>query len=443
MITMEAQKKILNSIAENAKSVLKKPQFEMQSYKINSVADKFGELFEKQEFYTSSTNLNGLKWRGHETKVSNALAFEMSIFNSIMLKDVFSESIDNVFSNAQSPLFADMTAEEKEQSKQQLQELIDEKLDVVPRTNSAKLFKLMLESQYEREVINKEGDKSALRADFAEAFMKPVEDVLDRINKNHEPTHPEYMLPSQLDQQITEMRYNISKTGSDLDVSIMTGITTYLDDYASETDIIDHTVKNVNIDITRDSKISLTEFFEHCTKGYIAPNELQWAADIFDNAYNGSTPRFENFIIGNDRLFNDAEISNPENEQRMKAIVVAEALSGRRVEVLDPETHTKEFFSLQISDKRRENRSFIEKIVDFFKDLFNIGLEEKEKLRYIQNRVEKDNQYRSGAYVDFDTLTEHRENITFDELSAESAVDKVTTAVKKSRALENEPSIDR
>lgn len=443
MITMEAQQEILNSIAENAKSVLNNAQFTAQSDKINSVADKFGELFGKQSFYISSTNPENQRWMGHETKVSNALAFEMSIFNSIMLKDVFSESIDNVFSNAQSPLFADMTAEEKEQSRQQLQQLIDEKLDVVPRTNSAKLFKLMLESQYGREVINKEGDKSALRADFTAAFMKPVEDVLDRIRSNHAPEYAEDMLPLQLDRQITEMRYDISKTGSDLDVSVMTGITTYLDDYASETDVIAHTVKNADINITRDSRILPTTFLEHCQNGEVSPEELQWASDIFDNAYDGSLPRFENFIIGNKRLFSDAEISNPENEQRIKATVVAEALSGRRVEVLDPETHTKELFSPQISDKRRENRSFIEKIVDFFRDLFNIGLEEKEMLTDMQNKAKKNSLQHSGTYIDFNTLTRHRENITFDELSAESAVDKVTKAVKKSSALENEFSIDR
>lgn len=249
--------------------------------------------------------------------------------------------------------------------------------------------------------------------------------------------------PPNLEHQLTEMIHDSSKTNTNAANLAMKGFSNfYLSDFASEVDIIDHTIKHIPMNITKETKILPTEFLLHYNENTLSPEEIEWAASAFDDARNHSIPYFSEFMVGGKPLFSPEEISaarTPEDENKLKAKVIAEVLKGNPVEEMNEEKHTKELFSPQISDTRSEERTFLEKIVDFFKELLGIGVKEKQMenamLDQMKENANINEENYSGTYTDLDTLNEHREKITFEELSAEHAVDKVTKAVKNSPAL--------
>lgn len=152
MVTLEAQQKILDSISNYAKSTLSDDRFAAQSDKINHLSQQLGNIFGVQ----SSYDVND-KRLAHEIKASNTAAFEMSVFNSIMLKDIFREGLDDIFNNSSSPLIADMTPTERKKSYTQLKNLVNEQFSVKPKTNGAKIFAKNLEIEYEKNVKHKGG----------------------------------------------------------------------------------------------------------------------------------------------------------------------------------------------------------------------------------------------------------------------------------------------
>lgn len=430
MVTLEAQQKILDAVCDFTNDNLKNKTLWKKTYDMGNLSDNISIIIGKQ----NTTEAEDKRWVWQEAKIANALEFELSVVNGIMLKDIFNENIDSIFSNNNSPLFNGMETTEIEQVKNQLKEVINEKIDVVPKTESARNFKDMVQAQYQN-IISKDGNKDALRSEFISQFLNPANKVVKAINDSHKKSRQNNNIPQLLNFNLEEMRFNASLDGNETETEMMRGLTENLNDYASEVDIINHSVRNATMEIKRNSEVIPTDFLNHFKEHTATPEEIQWAARIFDNAYNNIDPDFKYFLIDDKPMFNHTVL--PQNNEWEKAKVVAEALSGKKIELMDPKTHNKDLFNPQIIDSRRENRSVFEWLVDFFKDLFSIGLKEKDQIMRIQNRSADNEKSYSGAYFDMKTLDKEgnsvksRERITFDQLSPTSAVTHAAYQIKK------------
>lgn len=430
MVTLEAQQKILDAVCDFTIDNLRNKTLWKQTYNMSNLSGSINIIVGKQ----NTSEAEDKRWVWHEAKIANALEFELSVVNGIMLKDIFNENIDSIFSNNNSPLFNGMNTTEIEQVKNQLREVISEKIDVIPKTESARNFKDMVQAHYQN-IISKDGDKDALRSEFISQFLNPANKVIKAINDSHKESYRNNNIPQLLNFNLEEMRFNASIDGNKTEAEMMMGLTENLNDYASEADIINHSVRNATMEIKRNSEVIPTDFLNHFKEHTATPEEIQWAARIFDNAYNNIDPDFKYFLIDDKPMFNRTVL--PQNNKWEKANVVAEALSGKKIELMDPKTHNKDLFNPQIIDSRRENRNIFEWLVDFFRDLFSIGLKEKDQIMRIQNRSVDNEKSYSGAYFDMKTLDKEgnsvtsRERITLDQLSPTSAVAHVAYQVKK------------
>ncbi len=417
MLTPDLQQELLNNIAENVKETLRDPRFEAQTANMTWLTYELGMKFQKQD--RTPEDIRNTPAHQNEIKLTNAMAFEMSVLNSVMLKDMFNEGIDDFFDDPHTAsIFADMTAEQKEQSRRQLKNMVADRLDVTPTTEHGALFKATIENEYRKEVIAKDGDKAALRMNFVQEMLNPIDRTMNYIRN---------VTRDNLPEALQVLKHQHMKAPHCAKAS-MIGLADHTATLASESGVVQRTVKNVIIPVTRN--VVPTTFIEHYNNDALTDEEIQWAVSAFDSAHRNSAPDYASFKKGDQPLFNDAELHiaelNPALAGGLKVKAVAEALSGSDISEINPTKNTRELFHPHIVDKRHENASIFEIIVDFIKDLLGINAKEKKQISEMQRAADANRAAYRGT-----VSKENREKISFNELSAENMVDKVTKNTEK------------
>lgn len=421
MLTPDLQQELLNNIAENVKETLRDPRFEAQTANITWLTYELGKKFESQNEIPE--DIRNRTANQNEIKLTNAMAFEMSVLNSVMLKDMFNDGIDDFFDDPHTAsIFADMTAEQKEQSRRQLKNMVADRLDVTPTTEQGALFKATIENEYRKEVIGRNGDKAALRMNFAQKMLNPITNTMNYIrNVTHD----------NLPEVLQVLKHQQMKAPHCAKAS-MIGLADHTATLAAESGVVQRTVNDVIIPITQN--VVPTTFIEHYNNDTITDEEIQWAVSAFDSAHKNSTPDYASFRKGDQPLFNNAELHiaelNPTLAGGLKVKAVAEALSGSDISEINPAKSARELFHPNIVDKRHENANIFEIILDFIKDLLGINAKEKQQINEMQHAADANCEAYRGT-----VSNENREKISFDKLSAENTVDKVTNPPEKNRSL--------
>lgn len=413
MLTPDLQQEVLNNIAFDAKEN-GSTYNELTIRNISAISNAFSAVRNSTVFP-----------RTVQLSTVNAAAFITSALNSIVVKDIFNKGIDDFFNAPDTaPIFADMTAEEKEESRRQLKNTVAERLNINPETNKGRLFANMLEQQFNDYMANNEGERTEVRRNFMEKVLAPAIPMLEQIHKKF--TVP---APDELKRQFNDP----------IQQFIIDNIAENAMEFSAEEGAIHCTINKTFMTITRDSSVTPASFLEHYKAGTLSDEEKEWAVEIFDNAHIEHTPDYASFMknLGNTEgvrslseppapLFTEEELeqlrNDPEFEKNLKIKAIGTALSGTKVSEKNAANGTVELLNPVIEDLRRSNRSVWEAIIDFFKDLLGIGKEENRQLKEIMENSKKNAEKLDGR----SESPKSRDHISYKQITGEDAIDRVT-----------------
>lgn len=404
MLTPDLQQDVLNNIAFDAKKY-DSTYNDLTIRNFSAILNAFSAVRNSSVFP-----------RTVQLSTVNAAAFITSALNSIVVKDIFNEGIDYAFNAPDNAtIFADMTAEEKDESRRQLKNTVAERLNINPETNKGRLFANMLEQQFNDYMANNAGERTKVRKDFMEKVLAPAIPMLEQIHKKF--TMPS---PDELKRQFNDP----------IQQFIIDNITENAVEFSAEEGAIHRTVNKTFMTITRDSTVTPASFLEHYKAGTLSDEEKEWAVEIFDNAHIEHTPDYASFMknMGDPQgpLFTEEELeqlrNDPAFEKNLKIKAIGTALSGTKVSEKNTAKGTVELLNPVIKDLRRSNRSVWEAIIDFFKDLLGIGKEENRQLKEIMESSKINAEKFDGR----SESPKSREHIGLEELSGQKAIDRVT-----------------
>lgn len=342
----------------------------------------------------------------------SAAAFVNYALNNVVVMDIFNEGIDDFFNAPDAtPIFADMTAEEKEESRRQLKNTVAERLGLNIITDKGRLFTHTIEQQFNNYMANNEGSREALRKDFMEKVLKPIDGMMDSLSRNGAVPSPAEMKQQFNDPVGRFVIDNIAENAAE---------------FSAEAGAIHCTLNNMFMVMTRDSSITPASFLEHYNAGTLSDEEAAWAVAAFDSAHIEHTPDYASFMSNGKPLFSQKELelirNNPALDGGLKVKAISRALAGDAVSERNATNGTVELLNPNIDDLRRSNRSVWDIIVDFFKDLLGIGAKENQKLQQMQEQWKEN----AEVYNKKSFLPTTREHIGLEELSGQNAIDRVT-----------------
>ncbi len=410
VITDEA---ILNTIAEKARQELS----QRGSFMSDFYHETLGQL-ERRDFFTP---LGPAAELDSTTAFIGAMEFETLAANSVVLTDMFNKGIDEFFADpANIHKFGGADNDELDARRQQLKEFVTEKLDLKPETEQAKQFMQDLKTEFDRAVTSNGNERTNERIRFIKDFVTPLKAAVEAMDDPNKKNRQGILnsAGSGLDNRVKRLAFD--------------GLEDKAQQLASERGVISHAVKSVFMPIESDKSVMPHEFLEHYKQEGFIPTaeEAAWAAEVFDRITDGGQVDLSRFMLNKEPFFTEAQINDaPMFQDSLKSKLVGAVLAGDKVSIRKDDG-TMALINPQIVDARRENMSFFDKIIDFFKELLGIGKEKEAQLQQDISGLQNNMQSVRDKFEKKATVIP-RERITFDELSGTDAIKKVTASQKQ------------
>lgn len=207
---------------------------------------------------------------------------------------------------------------------------------------------------------------------------------------------------------------------------------------ATEEEFYTQIVRDMDVSIDNNSKAKLLEFVEHHKNNQLTDEEINWARDVFDSAMTDDAMDFSNVMLDGKPMFSKEQIDSPHPDD-LKIAVVAEALSGNEVTVKDKENEKLTLLTPKITETvENTNKSFWQKIVDFFANLWEnvFNKESKEKAKADAIKVDEMKENISTKLKEFNNK-QPRQKITVDDLFGEKTLGKFNSAQSSQNDLSN------
>lgn len=379
---------------------------------------QFRDSLEKNGAIAESNDISADRKNG-----SRATAFTSSVLTSLFMTDVLRDNIDEFFDNPENDYqFRNQTPEEKEAFRQELKDKVRNDLTVKPKTREGEALAEQITQRFDRILDFKAAnrgqakqfkendgfDMSKLGADLYSEGMS----ALYAINVN-------LRNGKSISETAKSVRENAPQNSSFYKI-ILEGFENDAKELAAEEEVITHTVKQFSVPVNNPNDITPTGFVEHYQKGKLSPEEKGWAMNIAQKM-GIEYSDFENLKLDGKPMFEGWQLHR-EDELDRTVDVVASVLTGKQVALENQKDEKLTLLNPSIKGqvKERENKSILDRIIEFFKDLVS-GTTSLERE---QNKIEMMDLDAQKAKTNF--MEKSRERISFKELSGLNSLKKVT-----------------
>lgn len=403
MMTNEA---ILEIVAENVRKELNERGVFLNEF--------YNRLYKRVDSMYMN-NLNNSS--GHQSKFQaylGAMEFENMAANSVVITDMFKHGIDDYFNKTR---FDEADLKELSNREMQLKKLVEEKLALHPETEQGKKFMEDLKHEFAISVTSDGERRTRERMDFMENFTKPLDTIIKRSFESEDERSMFRNMPIILTNDVSALAFSGVKDAKAL---------------ANERRIINHSINDIVISIDSNESVMPHEFLKHFHEKDFVPTqkESEWINEIFERITDGKPIPWERFMHNGKPIFSEKQMKlMPTKQDHFKSLIVGHLLDETPISILRDDG-TLELISPQIVDAREEHKSFINKIIDFFKNMLGIGKEKEEKLQNDIAALQDSMQTMRESFEDTVTVVS-REKVSLEDIMGIDALEKVVPTTQK------------
>lgn len=376
---------------------------------------------------------------------SKATLFAASVLTNMYMEDALCVGIDNVFYEPQNnELFGNMSAEEKQQFCNDLKAEVAEKFAVKAETEKGQALVNNLKKCFEDAATLREDRElaeylSAKDNKPIEASIFAPEDTNFNINffvagsdMLEEGMSVIFALNSNLQRGLSiEESAQAVRQRNDYNSIICNILVDSFEEGAAELSneqsVIERSTESITVLRDNTFNVNPVQFVEDYKAGKVTAEEKAWAEDLFLNSIGLEENDLQFIRLDGKPMFKEGDLG-PEKRADNIVDIVAASLSAK--EVTFKKDNTERLINPTIKSHADESeKGVLGKMLQFVKDIFNIGPKEMYKLWSMNKENVK-------ASKDFTKKTIER--ISINELSGANALKKFVPSQK-----ENTPSIEK
>lgn len=403
---MMTNEEILEIVAENVRNELNERGTFLEEY--------YNRLYKRVDsMYTDSVNNPSVNQNKFQTYLG-AMEFENMAANSVVITDMFKQGIDDYFNKTR---FDEADLKELSNREMQLKKLVEEKLALHPETEQGKKFMENLKHEFAISVTSDGERRTRERMDFMEDFTKPLDTIIKRSFESEDERSMFRNMPIILTNDVSALAFSGVEDAKAL---------------ANERRIINHSINDIVISIDSNESVMPHEFLKHFNEKNFVPTqkETEWVNGIFERITDGKPIPWERFMHNGKPIFSEEQMKlMPTKQDHFKSLIVGHLLDETPISILRDDG-TLELISPQIVDAREEHKSFIDKIIDFFKNMLGIGKEKEEKLQNDIAALQNSMQTMRDSFEDTVTVMP-REKVSLEDIMGIDALEKVVPTTQK------------
>ncbi len=369
---------------------------------------------------------------------SRAAAFATSVLSSLFMADKLCEGIDDFYADPKNKaLFEGMSVAEQDNLRQELKDKVRSDLAVKPKTEAGKRL---------AENITEEYTKNDYLKTSKEQVSSFVKDGLDDLYQKSTDMYTEGMAAiyafnkhlsknNSISESAEAVRANAPEKNIGFYGLLLDGIEKDSAELAGEEEVFTHAVKQFDVEVNNRFNVTPTDFLKRYEKGELTPEDNGWAMNIvgkmgleygdFKDLQANGKPMFEGHQL------------HKEDEINRSADVVAAVLSSKKVTLQKDNEETLLNPSIQGELKEPEKKSlgFIDTLIQLFRKL--VGRDSS--LNAFQKDKSDLQKMKSNADLNRRSFnSEHRQRVSFEELSGLNTTKKLNTPTGKPHTLSAE-----